>query len=667
MAKKLSLLKPELKQKYLRNAVSEHVEYIDVPGDIGIDALQSDIKNGAVHMKELEQLITKKKEPKYIIINAENEEQGYMAVSYMAACFAQKHHVIEKEEDLGEVTEASDTEENEKPEYIELPEDEDNWEEECWQETAYRVPVISVVELMAEFNKNRDPFSPFTSGNFMIGAEGKHLRHEPYWFQCRREAVCINMKEALSSNMHVGFGMDNTDTYMDGLRFFAKNDKVYIINVQRRTYYEPIEDEEYESETEQYIEAYPLKNQILLAFSADEATVCLKKESEKKHYFANILWSWFNRYGMKAKKGFKYEPIINIIMAMENSNICNMIEKVLQYAIKDKDTVEGLGLTNADFAFIDRFVTSYGGKKGKSEKYAKSAREQLEQELIGMDTIKQQVMDVVNVMKFNKIRESMGIRGAQYHNVHLMLGAPGTAKTTVAKLMGEIMMEEKLLPCNRFSCINGAELKGMYVGHSAPKVKSLFDNNDIIVIDEAYSIVDMRGETDSFSNEAIAQLVIELENHATDKLVIFAGYGGQNVSERNNRMKPFLDANPGIKSRINSTFYFESYQADEMVGIFGKLAQNEHYQIEEGAEHDLWQYFESRRMDNNFGNGREARSLLEASLLEMSKRVLGQKGKGKLTKKDVRFIYAEDIKKAIGRARIANEVQHGRGVKPIGF
>lgn len=68
MAKKLSLLKPELKQKYLRNAVSEHVEYIDVPGDIGIDALQSDIKNGAVHMKELEQLITKKKNPNILLL-----------------------------------------------------------------------------------------------------------------------------------------------------------------------------------------------------------------------------------------------------------------------------------------------------------------------------------------------------------------------------------------------------------------------------------------------------------------------------------------------------------------------------------------------------------------------------------------------------------------------
>lgn len=98
-----------------------------------------------------------------------------------------------------------------------------------------------------------------------------------------------------------------------------------------------------------------------------------------------------------------------------------------------------------------------------------------------------------------------------------------------------------------------------------------------------------------------------------------------------------------------------------MVGIFGRLAQNEHYQIEEGAEHDLWQYFESRRTNNNFGNGRKARSLLE-----MSKRVLGQKGKGKLTKKDVRIIHAGDIQKAISRARMANEIQSGRGVKQIG-
>ena len=92
--------------------------------------------------------------------------------------------------------------------------------------------------------------------------------------------------------------------------------------------------------------------------------------------------------------------------------------------------------------------------------------------------------------------------------------------------MGKIMEEEKLLPGSHFTCVNGAELKGMYVGHSAPKTKALFEENDIIVIDEAYSLTGDRSEPDSFSREAIAQLVIELEEHAEDKLVIFAGYGG---------------------------------------------------------------------------------------------------------------------------------------------
>ena len=659
MAKGLSLLKPELKHRYLKNAVAERVEYIDVPDGIGFKELQADVKNGAMHMKELVHLLTKKKEPRYIIINAETEEQGYMAVSYLAACFARKHDRVSKEDELGDMLFTPDTEEQSKPEYIEFGADADDSEGECWEETAYRVPVLGVTDIQNIFN--RDHFAPFPTGNYMIGAQGMQRVHKPYWYGCRREAVCIKL--SCDTGIAFGFGVNAAGTYLDALEFFNRNDKVYIINVKQKAYHY-FEDEEYEDEKERFVEDNPIKNQILLTFSADEATVCFEKESVKKHYYANILRSWFAKYAIRAKKGFKYEPIINIIMVMANDKVCDMIEKVLRYAIKDKETTEGIELTNADFAFVDRFVRSYGRKKDKS---AKSAKEQLEQELIGMDMIKQQVMDVVNIMKFNKIRESMGIKGAQYHNVHLMLGAPGTAKTTVAKLMGQIMMEEKLLPDNRFICINGAELKGMYVGHSAPKVESLFVNNDIIVIDEAYSIVDMRGDTDSFSNEAIAQLVIELENHATDKLVIFAGYGGKNVSERNNRMKPFLDANPGIKSRINSTFYFESYQADEMVQIFGKIAQNEHYQIEGGAEADLQEYFESRRNDSNFGNGREARSLLEASLLEMSKRVLERKGKSKLTRADVKLIHAEDIKKAIVKARTANEVQEGRKAKQIGF
>lgn len=104
-----------------------------------------------------------------------------------------------------------------------------------------------------------------------------------------------------------------------------------------------------------------------------------------------------------------------------------------------------------------------------------------------MDDIKQQVYDITNVMKFNKMRQKMGMKGSAYHNVHVTLGAPGTAKTTVATIMGQMMFEENLLSDNRMICINGAELKGKYVGHSAP---------------------DSVGGADSFGTEAIAQDIV---------------------------------------------------------------------------------------------------------------------------------------------------------------
>ena len=63
-------------------------------------------------------------------------------------------------------------------------------------------------------------------------------------------------------------------------------------------------------------------------------------------------------------------------------------------------------------------------------------------------------------MKYNYLRKQQGLDHGTFHNVHMMLGAPGTAKTTMAKYMGEIMREEKLLKGDRFIYINGAELKG---------------------------------------------------------------------------------------------------------------------------------------------------------------------------------------------------------------
>jgi SpoVK/Ycf46/Vps4 family AAA+-type ATPase len=214
--------------------------------------------------------------------------------------------------------------------------------------------------------------------------------------------------------------------------------------------------------------------------------------------------------------------------------------------------------------------------------------------------------------------------------------------------------------------VNGAELKGMYVGHSAPKTKALFEENDIIVIDEAYSLVGDHGENDSFSKEALAQLIIELEEHSTDKLVIFAGYGGRKVNERNNKMKDFLDANPGIKSRITSTIYFDSYSAPEMVEIFMRIAQNQKYKVAEAVRPILAEHFAKRLDDDNFGNGREARSLLETSVVYAANRIF-REDKKKYTKEEMQTITYEDVAAAIAQVEQAEQIQNAEHGRRIGF
>ena len=145
-----------------------------------------------------------------------------------------------------------------------------------------------------------------------------------------------------------------------------------------------------------------------------------------------------------------------------------MIDRIIAYAIKDMDSSTVNILSNRDFDFVDHFM-----RDNVFADNAENGKELMEKNLVGMQEIKQQVYDIVNVMKYNKLRKQMNISGSNFHNVHVMLGAPGTAKTTVARYMGQMMFNEKLLPDNRYICINGAELKGKYVGHSAPNTKKI--------------------------------------------------------------------------------------------------------------------------------------------------------------------------------------------------
>ena len=131
-----------------------------------------------------------------------------------------------------------------------------------------------------------------------------------------------------------------------------------------------------------------------------------------------------------------------------------------------------------------------------------------------------------------------------------------------------------------------------------------------------------------------------------DKLVIFAGYGGKDVSEKDDKMRNFLNANPGIKSRITSTIYFDSYSPSEMVQIFFRIAANQKYSVDIKAQEMLLDYFKHRCAAKNFGNGREARSLLEMAVTFTARRMIENNSK-KPSKEEMQIMTFEDVKNAI--------------------
>ena len=640
MLKKLTLVKPNIGESVIRreNLPPERIKYLDIPEELDFRKLKSDIRAGAVQFRELIPLLEKKNQPRYILITASNLEQGYMAVTYLAAAHNHEERLVKDscDEDLsGESEEQIDE----------------------WVEDPFRIPVVEDSELKQSLGNYN---SPFGMGDFLVQGNQRNWDHEPFWMECTHYSVCV------VSNIYGsfgGFGGSDDEGLFRGLQHFRNNDKVYILNIDDTQQSSWEEDED----NELFIPWQRQKwNNIVLSYAADEVSVDWKQDKEKdekKEYFKVLFKTMLRERGLTIPKNFSVDRVVNLILMMEQKDKCQLVENVINYAVKDwepgKKTVE-----KQDFDFMDRFARS-AMVRSKDNKH-RTAREKMMKELVGMDSVKEQVLNVVNVMKYNRMREQMKISGSGYHNVHLMLGAPGTAKTTMAMLMGRIMVEEKLLSDDRFTCVNGAELKGMYVGHSAPKTKALFEENDIIVIDEAYSIVGDHGESDSFSKEAIAQLIIELEAHSKDKLVIFAGYGGKKVSEKNNKMKDFLDANPGIKSRITSTIYFDSYTEEEMTTIFFQIAKNQNYIVDRETAGIVKEHFARRVKDENFGNGREARSLLETTVVYAAKRLFAEK-QGKFTNKDMKTLKYEDVEQAIRQVEEADLNQTTHYGNRVGF
>ena len=236
--------------------------------------------------------------------------------------------------------------------------------------------------------------------------------------------------------------------------------------------------------------------------------------------------------------------------------------------------------------------------------------------LIGLNKVKDDVAQLINFLKVQKMREERGM-SAQPISRHLVfLGNPGTGKTTVARLIGEIYKSLGILSKGHFVETDRAGLVGGYIGQTALKVKEVVEEaiGGVLFIDEAYSL--SRNHDNDFGHEAIDTLLKMMEDNRDDLIVIVAGY--------TDKMKNFLQMNPGLRSRFNKTIEFEDYTPKQLVEIFELFCNKSSYNLTPSTNNYLTQVFctlyESR--DETFGNGRLARNLYEMTINNQANRIV---------------------------------------------
>jgi SpoVK/Ycf46/Vps4 family AAA+-type ATPase len=235
--------------------------------------------------------------------------------------------------------------------------------------------------------------------------------------------------------------------------------------------------------------------------------------------------------------------------------------------------------------------------------------------MIGLEPVKQQVRTLVAETRVDARRRAAGLKvGA--HSRHLVFtGNPGTAKTTIARLIAQIYRELGVLSSGHLVECTRPDLVGEFIGHTSPKTRAVCERavGGVLFLDEAYNLV--QDYENDFGKEAVAELLVQMENHRDDLVFIAAGYPDE--------MSRFLDANPGMRSRFGGTVDFPDYSDDELVRIIQVMAAAQGYTLAEPLLAVLPQVVAGFDRGKGFANGRTARALLESVIANQAMRLAG--------------------------------------------
>lgn len=167
---------------------------------------------------------------------------------------------------------------------------------------------------------------------------------------------------------------------------------------------------------------------------------------------------------------------------------------------------------------------------------------------------------IINIENLHKKLPMMCIEVENPSGLYLSCDFIVTHNTMVSKLFGQILYEEHVLPKPTFKVTTRKDFVSKYIGETAQKTHALIESarGGVLFIDEAYSLMP-HGDQDH-AQEAVDQLVMDVNEMKGEILVILAGY--------TEPMRNFMDkANVGLNRRFPNWIEFPSYDCDDMLDI----------------------------------------------------------------------------------------------------
>ncbi|WAJ45195.1 type VII secretion AAA-ATPase EccA [Mycobacterium sp. Aquia_216] len=328
-------------------------------------------------------------------------------------------------------------------------------------------------------------------------------------------------------------------------------------------------------------------------------------------------------------------------------------DPALQLVVTDEDAI-GSRTNKWD-------VTTEVSEQQRQEEENEERRTELLQEgralldnQVGLADVKRAVAELEDQIEVRALRLAAGLPVANQTNHMLLVGPPGTGKTTTAEALGKIYAGLGIVRHPEIIEVKRADFCGEHIGASGPKTNELINRSlgRILFMDEFYSLVERHqdGRPDMIGMEAVNQLLVALEVHRFDFCFIGAGYEKE-VDE-------FLTVNPGLAGRFNRKLRFESYTPDELVQIAIRYGQPRATVLDPATAEALNAACVTLRAyrapDGQHGidamhNGRFARNVVERAERLRDSRVAAQHrvDKGSVTVEDLQTLRTQDIVAAV--------------------